>query len=390
MKVFIGTTDITSRIRDLTRELHRRGIETLTAKRGHSPKEISPTDFVYDRDRHDRWCQRLPRPARLLVSKSPFGFERRLLDRAIAECDLFVFLWSSIYADRSDYRLLHAAGKPIVTLFVGSDIRSQAAAAIEFEAAGITFPNPQDNPRQFARRIAYADLAERYSEAIFSRPDQSQLLRRPYHRMVPAIDPADVTAKVPGRRRPLVVCGSSSNPIKGGAAIEVAIAQLRSERVAFDFRRIAGVDQFEARQILTDADIAIDQLVLPGGGKLTVEAMAAGCVNCTLMGFDRYPQLYPERPPVVDVSAATLTERLRELIQDRDRRVALAEQGPGFVAQHAAIGPFVDRILGSAGFGKTWLDPDCIPTFLQRPELTGQMPPRYRRMLRSHMTAVAN
>lgn len=369
MKFFIGTVDISSRIRDLTREFNRRGISTLTANRNRHYRYTSNVDYVFSDSYSYSFKgvrpKRLQSKLRTLCAKT-FGIQAQLLRRVINECDASIFLWQSILDDRSDYQLLRAAGHKIVTCFVGDDVRWRPAAAIEFHEAGIPIPPQFESLKSLKQKITYVRQAEKYSNLIFSRPDQSQLLTRPYHRMLPYVTPCDFTPKVNQRKHPLIIHPCSSDPIKGVDTVQAAIMQLRSCGLKFEYRRVTGVSQKETRRLMNEADIVIDQMHLPGGGKVSVEAMMSGAVAMSNMAYSSYTPLYSEPPPIVDVNTVTLKDQLHSLIVDQPRRQRLAKLGPEFVEEFANISTFVDRILDQLESASESKEAHFHPSFLQK------------------------
>jgi hypothetical protein len=375
LKIFIGTVDISSRINDLTRELHRRGIETLTANRTRHYRYTSDVDIILSDSYFYHFGgvrpKSLQKRLRLIGQKS-FGPQALLLTRVLNECDCAIFLWQSILDDHSDYRVLCDAGKKLVTCFVGDDIRWRPAAAVEFASAGITMPRQNESVVHLQNKLRFIKHAEQYSHLIFSRPDQSQLLRRPYHRMLPYVTAQDFSPNADQRAVPVIIHPCSDDPIKGVDIVRDALQELEGRGVKFTYRRITGMSQSQVRVLMRDADIVIDQMFLPGGGKVSVEAMMSGCVTLSCMAYDSYPQLYSERPPIVDISPHTLVDKLHFIIQDRQLRRRLAGEGPDFVRKFADISVFVDAIL--SGISETNADraAPLVPEFLR--EHSGLLP----------------
>lgn len=382
MKVFIGTVDISSRIRDIVREFRRRGIETLSAKRTRHHRHISDVDIVlsdsYSYSFRGVRPRRLQRSLKILGQKTA-GVQAKLLRRVTQECDLAIFLWSSILDDRTDYRILSEAGKKIITCFVGSDVRSGVAANAEFSKHGFSAPFERESIDDFARKLEYVRHAESLSTAIFSRPEQAQLQRRPYSRFVPFITCEDFKPKLQQRASPLILHPCSDNPVKGVKFVQRAIEELKTEGLSFEYQRLSGMTQRDVRLAMRDADIIIDQLFLPGGGKVSVEGMASGAVVLTRMEYNNYPALYPVRPPIVDVNPDNIRDELRRVVKDLSFRVELATAGPQFVKHHANIRSFVDSIIAVTEKGDASTAHDYTPMFCS--EGLHLLPAAQRRMI---------
>lgn len=128
------------------------------------------------------------------------------------------------------------------------------------------------------------------------------------------------------------------------------------------------MSQHEVRRAMQDADIVIDQMYLPGGGKVAVEGMASGSVVLTRMEYSNYIQLWPEKPPIVDVNPCNIVDRLRTVIKDVDLRRKLAAAGPEFVQQNANVRDFVDKLLQLCDRSTADPTPDYFPMPLQGAE----------------------
>ena len=87
------------------------------------------------------------------------------------------------------------------------------------------------------------------------------------------------------------------------------------------------------RDGLRDADIVAEQFLV-GYGLLAVEGMASGAAVISNIGW--LPDELREHPaiaesPIVDASPETLTDRLRELVLDHERREQLGSRGRAYV-----------------------------------------------------------
>ncbi len=284
--------------------------------------------------------------------------------------------------------MLCEAGKKLVTCFVGDDIRWRPAAAIEFANAGITMPVQEHNIVHLQQKLRFIENAEQYSRLIFSRPDQSQLLRRPYHRMLPYVRALDFSPNTDQREVPVIVHPCSDDSIKGVDIVRDALLILESRGVKFTYRRVTGMSQVQVRDLMRDADIVIDQLFLPGGGKVSVEAMMSGCVALSRMAYDTYPQLYSERPPIVDIAPLTLVDQLEFIIKNRQLRRRLAGEGPDFVREFADISVFVDAILSGIADVKADQNAPFVPEFIR--ENSELLPASARQLINSEIAPIAH
>jgi hypothetical protein len=189
---------------------------------------------------------------------------------------------------------------------------------------------------------------------------------------------------VPDRVSPLVVHAPSRRDAKGTDYILAAVEQLKRDGIAFDFRLVENMPNAQVRDLLTDADIVVDELFSDTVGVLSTESMATG--NAVLV---HYPADYARVPPgcpAVNVTKDTVTGKLREVILDRDLRRCLAYAGRPYVEANNDHIKVAQQILD-------WLKPggikeyDFVPTFYK----TFKMPPdllaEERRAMRANQRA---
>ncbi len=384
MRVFIGTVDISSRIRDITRALHQRGIDTYTAKRTGNAYYVSDVDCVFSKKYTFYFRGIQPPSFQRFLQKSAektVGVQAQTVRKVMKECDAAIFIFRSIYNDRSDIRILRDAGKNIITIFVGSDVRSSVAADIEFRDYGINAPFPSESISLFQEKARYVRLAEKYSDAIFSRPDQAQIQNMPYLRNVPFLNVNDFTPEFHRRKNPVVIHASRNDPIKGSEIIAKIIAELQGEGLKFSYVRPQGVPQNEIRKMMRDSDIVIDQLFLPGGGKISMEGLASGCVVLSRMEYGNYTQLYKEKPPIIDVNPENFKSNLRSMIKNHDLRCEISKKGPDYVRRNANIDSMADDIVELLSCGSIKREFDFSPNFLNR--YYKNLPEEYQASLQS-------
>lgn len=142
----------------------------------------------------------------------------------------------------------------------------------------------------------------------------------------------DCQFPAPTTTRPTIVHSPSAPIIKGTAAVKAAIAQLQPQ-YAFDFQLIQGVSHHQAKQMVRDCDIFVDQLVLGVHGLAALEAMAYGKpVVCYIKPSMIYT--YPLDFPIVTATMETLPAVLAQLLEDGQLRHELGQRGRAYVEQH--------------------------------------------------------
>ena len=153
-----------------------------------------------------------------------------------------------------------------------------------------------------------------------------------------ALDPAEFTpgASLGGRRTngPVtVVHAPNHRRIKGTADLQQAIEALRCEGLDVRLLLLERRPNHEVRDALREADIVAEQFLV-GYGLFAVEGMASGAAVISNIGWlpdevRRHPAI--AESPIVDATPETLTDRLRELVLDPERRANLGARGREYV-----------------------------------------------------------
>lgn len=294
----------------------------------------------------------------------------RMLAEALATCDVFVFTYFSLLPRYADLPLLKRLGKKIVFVFWGSEIRWVEAFEQQMTALGVLeeyrpfiegMRAAGEEPLQVKLRRLRS--AERYADLILSQPGYAQLQQRPYMRASVPLDLSRYSFHVPDRAAPLILHAPSNPQTKGADVVVNAVEELRKEGLQFEFRFIHNLSNPELRELLSSADILIDELYGDTIGTLSSEGMATG--NAVLTHHPGEWSGVPEPCPVVSITRHNLKERLRQVITDRELRRRLAYEGRAYVERHNDHRKIAADIL-------RWLEPggirqyDFTPVFYQQ------------------------
>lgn len=282
--------------------------------------------------------------------------------RALVRCDIFIFTYASSFLPRYwDYPILKLFGKRIVSVFCGSDIRYWRAYEQEFarlhpnlDARSLYADVHDHTSDDFSIKIFRVRAAERYSDLILSLPSFGQLQSRPYMRINLPIDLSQLRYEVPEREHPVVLHAPSRRHLKGTRYVLMAIEKLRAEGIPFEFNLVENMDNERLKEMLTKADIVIDQLYSLSIATLSLEAMATGNVVLTRYAPE-YSQISPECP-AVNVNTDTLAEKLREVILNINLRRKLAFAGRRYVENHHDHIYIAQQILN-------WIEPGALTEY---------------------------
>jgi hypothetical protein len=247
--------------------------------------------------------------------------------------------WSMALAYR-DLALLKRAGKRVVVTFEGSDCRSSRAAELtedrhSREVLEELYPARRDDAK---RRTVEA--LDRHVDAIFAlTPDLlDHLPSRTVYVPQASVDPTELSPPAirSDERRPLrIVHAPSDRLTKGSGFLIEAVEQLRAEGLQVELQLVERMPHDRALELVAEADVIVDQLIIGWYGVVSVEAMALGKpVLCylTARALANAPAKLVEGLPVLRTSASTITEDLRALITTRSADLAEAgRRGRSFV-----------------------------------------------------------
>lgn len=260
--------------------------------------------------------------------------------------DIFVFnystsFFSTFFRSRqldiayADLALLKSLGKKIVIISNGDDLRSYTGLIKELERAGLSShahylqKEVRIDPAREALVQKRARVIEKYADYIFAKPDRAQHLTKQYFITWPGFDLRTVQYRTRQSDTPLIIHAPSYRLIKGTGYVLKAVRKLEREGYSFKFLLCENMPNHVLRKRLTDSEIVIDQLLLPGYGLVSIEGMAGGnaVVGGAVPGFNGFP----DELPIVQTTPKTIYENLKLLLEDPALRAELAEKGRKYV-----------------------------------------------------------
>jgi hypothetical protein len=364
MRVIIQGIESGGMISSFAEEFRRRGDEVITIA---WPERIS--DKTYDFNLNNCLVEYIKPRSSLLaliakLLKSRFfrlysKFDWRVRAAICSDCDLYIQVSTCGVSDhRIEDRILRRikkANAKIVSIFLGSDVRHYPCFKQEFMPNDWVIPQKYDVP--LGKKLARLRLHEKYSDAIFSVPDQMGMAIRPYYHLQLPVDCQRIPMNLLSRDRPLVVHAPTNRSIKGSDIIESAFDSLKEEGVPFDYLPLYDIPRESLLRILGVADVLVDQLICHGPGWLGHEAMASGTVVATRF-YEDSPRSF--RPPVYSIDQFNIKEKLKVLFESASIRRRFAVEGRRYVEENHSVESVVQKMIDAVFNGTL---PEYHPSF---------------------------
>jgi glycosyltransferase involved in cell wall biosynthesis len=126
----------------------------------------------------------------------------------------------------------------------------------------------------------------------------------------------------------------TNREIKGTDTIIKAVESLQAEGQNVELVLVENIPHKQVRQLYESADLLVDQILVGWYGGLAVELMALGKPVIAYIRQDDLqfiPKEMKEELPVISADSATLTNILRELVQNTEMRRKIGQQSRAFV-----------------------------------------------------------
>lgn len=337
MRVLHCPTDTGGNPWGLSRAERALGIQSdVMVRRGDSSR------YPYDMDlrlRSGPWLARGLRVAQFLA-------------RAVREYDVFHFNWGMTILDYwhwdinyLELPLLKRLGKRIVMTFQGCDARMKTWSRTHFATSACAECDvPWCTERLDHIRVKRIKKIFAYADHVFAlNPDLLHVLPGAEFLPYASIDPKEWKpavkreARAPYRTRPFQVLHFPTNrAIKGTRYVEQACARLQSEGWPVELHIVEDVPHVRMRELIEQADVVVDQLLIGWYGALAVEAMALKKpVLCYLRDEDlkRFVPFH-DQIPIVRTTKETLAEDIRALLTDAGHMERLGHAAQQFVQCH--------------------------------------------------------
>ncbi|SMO56499.1 glycosyltransferase [Melghirimyces algeriensis] len=333
MKVLLGPINNAGQPIALTKELRRQGVEAhCLTYQNHKYGYGADKEVCFD-------------------PYSRVDVQFQTLQECLKEdYDIYHFWFRSLfyggfyeYFTGLDLPIIKNRGKKIVHSFTGFDLRFQSECMQK---------NPYNVFQYGWKNIFSEESARKYLNFLRYFVDEFVVLDEelqsylPEAKIIPRVLDLDEWEYIGIKETdcPLVVHAPSSPAIKGTPFVNQAVQQLKEKGLKFEYREVTDLKHRDAMELYKRADIVIDQLLIGWYGVLTVEAMALGKPVMVYIQEDLYQP--SQTIPVENVNPDNLTEKLRNLIQDFDRRKDLSRRGRAYVESVHDVKKVTKKLIG--------------------------------------------
>lgn len=270
------------------------------------------------------------------------------LARAIRRYDVFHFNWGMSILDHRYWNLnylelplLKRLGKRVVVTFQGCDARIKTesrerfrtSACAECDVAWCTERLDEIRRRRIRKVFRYADRIFALNPDLLHFLPGGEFL--PYASVNPVEwMPDGAPRAMPPAAGPIRILHMPTNrSIKGTRYVERACADLKARGFPVELALVEGVPHAQVRELIRQADLVVDQLLIGWYGAFAVEAMALEKPVLCYLREDDLKQFVPfhDRIPIVRTTKETLADDLARLLRTPATWGVIGADGRQFV-----------------------------------------------------------
>lgn len=367
--IFIGMQDICSTIGEMREVFVKQGYKVYTSV--HDQDNIfdqSEIDFNINKEIEKYYSTFSFKLNYKLFRQDGVNFvKEKLLANVIEKNDIFIMIHPMILKNFSDFERIKKAGKKLICLVFGDDVRWYNAMK-QWHAAKNT--PPMEYEEEYLKSltvdgwIGYLRQVEKYADVIVMHPDTGHMALRPYMHYYMQLNAKNFLPEGAQRKiRPVVAHAPSNKKVKGTDYVMQAAKELKEEGLDFEFRLMEKVPYKEVYNFYKDIDIMVVQLLAHGGGKQSYELLSCGKVVISRMQYDAYLPHIEKECPIIDADILTIKCVLRNTILNYDKRVELSLKGRQYVLKYHDVNAFTDKLMQL--LNNPDHKPDYIPTFFR-------------------------
>ncbi len=295
--------------------------------------------FQADIDLHIERSSRVGRTAKALL----------FFTKALAKYDVFHFNWGSSFASNlsylrflelADLPILRAFEKKIVVTFLGCDIRQRYFCNANFPISACAEPDcytGECDRETDAFKKKRVERFSRYAHKMFAvSPDLLHFLPQGSE-LLPCYS-VDLSEWQPVRKAQdgkfRILHAPTRRAVKGTKYILEALEKLKNKHKIVELVLVENIPHDRVRELYSQADLAIDQLLLGWYGVFSVEIMALGRpVVCYIREEDlKYvPAEMRQDMPIINANPSNLFDTLEQVLEERHKLEAIGERSRAYV-----------------------------------------------------------
>jgi nucleotide-binding universal stress UspA family protein len=244
-----------------------------------------------------------------------------------------------------DARLARLAGRRVVMEFVGSDIRMPSIEAARNPYYVVL--EGEDDAVALARMRRWSRITK--GHAIINDPALATFLDPHFkhvHIVPLRVDTRRYAPHPPSEAvaKPVIVHAPSSFAGKGTQHVRAAVQSLQARGIPLEYIELSGRGNSEVSEIVSRADMVIDQVCIGSHGVFAVEAMSmAKPVVCYLQPY--VAARYPPDLPMINANPQTLVDVLSEWLERPAERRELGMRGRAYAERVHDIRVVASRLL---------------------------------------------
>jgi len=253
------------------------------------------------------------------------------------------YFGQTLFRNQRDLPFYKLLGKKIVMEYLGNDIRNYKTLVSRYNLPETHdyFQNQEEHDKKIAGRIdnekkylnykicclpTHIDFAKTYNYEIDDiLPLAIDLEKIKFYPLVPK----DKKEKI------IILHAPTSRGFKGTLYVQMAIKRLIDEGYPVILKIAEGLTHTELFDEYKKCDIFIDQISVGWYGTAALEAMAVGRPTCAYID-ERYFQYidYANEIPIININKDNITEKLRNLLQNKKTFPIIGEKSRKFIKKH--------------------------------------------------------
>ncbi len=266
---------------------------------------------------------------------------KRKLNNLFKWADVFHYHWGPVFPDKKDLEWITNSGKLLFVEWVGSEIRIPDVCKKINPFYAQVFDHGYEYSKMESRTgsLALQKVFQQAGAIPLIIPEmniyvQKEIFQKTYPSYL-RLDVKKFTASFPSinTNRPLIVHSPTAKICKGSNLIVPIINELK-KLYDFEFVLLHDMKREEVLEIMSKADIYLDQIIVGSYGAATMEAMAMGKpVMCYIMQ-EVFEGGLPLECPVINTNPDNLREQLIKLITHPQMRHDIGKQSRSFAENY--------------------------------------------------------